>query len=66
MNNAEALRQLEVMYEALRDSDVLLAQSQQLLQKPILHPGPKGLTPLDMAPWVQETEGWHRGSVLPK
>jgi hypothetical protein len=66
MNPAEALRHLEKMYEALRASDVLLAQSHRLLNQPIRCPGPKGVVTLDTAPRAQETEGWHRGSVLPK
>jgi hypothetical protein len=65
MNTAEALRQLEMMHRALRATDVLLAESQQLLQAPIRYPGPKGLITVDTSPRARETEE-ERRAAFPK
>jgi hypothetical protein len=62
MNTGEALRLLEAMYQALRATDVLLAESQQLLQAPIRYPGPKGLITVDATPPARETEDERRGA----
>jgi hypothetical protein len=65
MNAAEALRLLEMMYRALWASDVLIAQSQQLLQAPVHFPGPDGLITLDMTSRPRDDEG-ERRAAFPK
>jgi hypothetical protein len=62
MTTSEALHMLEVMYRALRASDVLLAQSYRLLEQPIRHPGPNDPVPLDTTPLAPDAEDERRGA----